>query len=88
MRRLFAIELAGALVSDLKDRTCEVHFIDEHASPRWLEPKLFLMMKRTHGDHRQAKQAGLGRRQNFRPWYTIEDHEAGLYFRECYHAFR
>src|ERR1017187_3500275 len=45
---VFAVELAGAFVSDLKSRTCRVQTIREHASPRCLPPKLFLILKRTH----------------------------------------
>ena len=41
--------MAGALVSDLKGRTGGVDTIHEHASPRRLQPKLFLVLKRTHG---------------------------------------
>src|ERR1017187_222067 len=46
---VFAVELAGAFVSDLKGRTCGVQTIHEHAAPRCLQPKLFLILKRTHG---------------------------------------
>src|ERR1035441_2426479 len=46
---VFAAELAGAFVSHLKGRTGGVHTIHEHASPRCLQPKLFLILKRTHG---------------------------------------
>ena len=49
---VFAIELAGAFVSDLKGRTGGVQTIDEHASPRCLQPKLLLILKRTHGGQR------------------------------------
>src|SRR5204862_5138056 len=49
---VFAIELAGALVSDLKGRTGGVQTIYEHASPRCLQPKLLLILKRTHGCQR------------------------------------
>src|ERR1019366_8538803 len=45
---VFAVELAGAFVSDLKSRACCVQTIHEHASPRCLQPKLFLILKRTH----------------------------------------
>src|ERR1039457_5707179 len=45
---VFAVELAGAFVSDLKSRTCCVQTIQEHPSPRCLQPKLFLILKRTH----------------------------------------
>jgi len=46
---VFAIELAGAFVSDRKGRTGGVQTIDEHASARCLQPKLLLILKRTHG---------------------------------------
>jgi hypothetical protein len=49
---VFAIELAGAFVSDLKSRTCGVQTINEHASPRRLQPKLLLILKRTHSGQR------------------------------------
>src|ERR1035441_4145669 len=46
---VFAVKLAGAFVSDLKGSTCGVQTIHEHASPRCLQPKLFLIPNRTHG---------------------------------------
>src|SRR5208283_69686 len=46
---VFAIELAGALVSDLERRTGGVQTIHEHAFPRCMQPKLLLILKRTHG---------------------------------------
>jgi len=46
---VFAAELAGAFVSDLKGSTGGVQTIHEHAAPRCLQPKLFLILKRTHG---------------------------------------
>ena len=49
---VFAVELAGAFVSYLEGRTCGVQTIHEHASPRCLQPKLFLILKRTHGGQR------------------------------------
>ena len=49
---VFAIELAGAFVSDLKGRTGGVQTIDEHASPCRLQPKLLLILERTHGGER------------------------------------
>jgi hypothetical protein len=49
---IFAIELGGALVSDLKCRTRGVQTIDEHAFPRCMLPKLLLILKRTHGGQR------------------------------------
>src|SRR5271167_136554 len=49
---VFAIELAGAFVSDLKGRTGGVQTIDEHASPCGLQPKLLLILKWTHGGQR------------------------------------
>ena len=49
---VFAVELAGAFVSDLEGRTCGVQKIREHAAPRRLQPKLFLILKRTHGGQR------------------------------------
>jgi len=49
---VFAIELAGAFVSDFKSRTRGVQTINEHESPRRLQPKLLLILKRTHGGQR------------------------------------
>src|SRR5271163_934783 len=49
---IFAIELAGALVADLKSRTRGVETIDEHACPRCLQPQLLLILKRAHGGER------------------------------------
>src|ERR1700733_15605964 len=49
---VLAVELAGTLVSHLKRRTCGVQTIDEHTSPRGLQPKLLLILKRTHGRQR------------------------------------
>jgi len=46
---VLAIELAGAFVSDLKARTRRVQTIQKHVAPR-LQPKLLLILKRTHGD--------------------------------------
>src|ERR1039458_4185567 len=46
---VFAVELAGAFVSDLEGRSGGVQTIHEHASARCLQPKLFLILKRTHG---------------------------------------
>ena len=49
---VFAIELAGAFVSDLKGGTGGVQAIDQHAPARRLQPKLLLILKRTHGGQR------------------------------------
>jgi Aldo/keto reductase family len=49
---IFAIELGSALVSDLKRRTGGVQTIYEHAFPRCMQPKLLLILKRTHGRQR------------------------------------
>ena len=49
---VFAIELAGAFVSDLKSRTCGVQTIEEHSSPRCLQSKLLLILDRTPGGQR------------------------------------
>src|SRR6266852_2409182 len=49
---VFAIELAGTFVSDLKGGAGGVQTVDEHASPRRLQPKLLLILKRTHGGQR------------------------------------
>ena len=46
---VFAIELTGALVPDLKSSTGGVQTIHEHVFPRCLQPKLLLILKRTHG---------------------------------------
>jgi hypothetical protein len=39
-------------MQDSNKRTCGVQTIDEHASPRRLQPKRFLILKRTHGGQR------------------------------------
>jgi hypothetical protein len=49
---VFAIELAGAFVSDLERGTGGVQTVDEHAFPRCMQPKLLLILKRTHGGQR------------------------------------
>jgi hypothetical protein len=49
---IFAIELGGAFVSDLKGRAGGVQTIYEHAFPRCMQPKLLLILKRTHGGQR------------------------------------
>jgi len=49
---IFAIELRGAFVSDLKSGTGGVQIIYEHAFPRCMQPKLLLILKRTHGGQR------------------------------------
>src|SRR6266567_6594281 len=49
---VFAVELAGTFVSDLKGGACGVQAIHEHASPRFLQPKLLLVLKRAHGGER------------------------------------
>ena len=49
---VFAIELADAFVSDLKACTRRVQTIQKHVAPRCLQPKLFLILKRTHGGQR------------------------------------
>src|SRR5712691_11939456 len=49
---VFAIELAGTFVSDLKSRTGGVQTIHEHAFPRCMQPKLLLILKRAHGSQR------------------------------------
>jgi hypothetical protein len=46
---VLTVELTGAFVSDLKRGTCGVQTIHQHASPSRLQPKLFLILKRTHG---------------------------------------
>ena len=46
---IFTIELAGAFVSDLKAGTRRVQTIQKHVAPRCLQPKLLLILKRTHG---------------------------------------
>jgi hypothetical protein len=45
---VFAIELADAFVSDLKACTRRVQTIQKHVAPRCLQPKLLLILKRTH----------------------------------------
>ena len=45
---IFAIELADAFVSDLKASTRRVQTIQKHVAPRCLQPKLLLILKRTH----------------------------------------
>ena len=51
---VFAAELAGAFVSNLEGCTGGVQTIDKHASPRCLQPKLFLILKGTHGGQHPA----------------------------------
>ena len=46
---VFAIELGGTFVSDLKSRTGGVQTIHEHTFTRCMQPKLLLILKRTHG---------------------------------------
>src|SRR5947209_14457434 len=46
---VFAAELAGTLVSNLKGPAGGIQTIDEHASARSLEAKLFLILKGAHG---------------------------------------
>ena len=46
---VLAIELARAFVSDLKAGTRRVQTIQKHMTPRCLQPKLLLILKRTHG---------------------------------------
>jgi hypothetical protein len=50
---VFAVELAGTFVSDLKGRTGGVQTVHEHASPRCMQPKL-LLIPRPHGEHGQG----------------------------------
>ena len=69
---VFAIELAGTLVSDLKGRTCGVQTIDEHASPRCLQPKLLLILKGTHGGQHPEMMVQRG-------------HAHARHFREIFH---
>jgi hypothetical protein len=45
---VFAVELAGAFISDLEGRACGVETIHEHAPAGRLQPKLFLILKWTH----------------------------------------
>ena len=45
---VFAIELTDAFVSDLKACTRRVQTIQKHVAPRCLQPKLLLILKRTH----------------------------------------
>ena|SRR5580704_11811261 len=45
---VFAIELADAFVSDRKACTRRVQTIQKHVAPRCLQPKLLLILKRTH----------------------------------------
>ena len=49
---VFAVELAGTFVSDLKGRTGGVQTVREHAFPRCMEPKLLLILKRIHRGER------------------------------------
>ena len=42
---VFAVELARTFVSDFKGSACGVEIIDEHASPRGLQPKLLLILR-------------------------------------------
>jgi hypothetical protein len=53
---VFAVELNGALVSDLKGRSGDVDPVDEHTRPRSLQSELFLILKRTQGgEHLKMK---------------------------------
>src|SRR6202047_1395185 len=49
---VFATELGGTFVSDLKSRTGGIQTVHEHAFPRCMQPKLLLILKRTHGSQR------------------------------------
>jgi len=50
---VFAIELAGTFVSDLKGHTCGGDACSLMVwTPRCLQPKLLLILKRTHGGQR------------------------------------
>ena len=49
---VFTIELTGTFVSDLKGRTGGIQAIYEHTFPRCMQPKLLLILKRTHGGQR------------------------------------
>src|ERR1017187_1992888 len=71
---VFAVELAGAFVSDLEGRTCGVQTIHEHASPRRLQPKLFLILKRTHGGQHPEMmvQRGYAHARDFREIFHLE----------------
>ncbi len=49
---IFAVELAGALVSHLERRTGRVQTIHQHPFSRCMQPKLLLILQRTHGGQR------------------------------------
>src|SRR5271168_182168 len=72
---VFAIELAGAFVSDLKGRAGGVQTVEEHASARGLQSKPLLILQRTHGGERAEMMVQRG-----------EAHARGL--REILHAQR
>jgi hypothetical protein len=46
---VFAIELTGAFIADLEGGAGRVQAVYEHAFPRRMKPKLFLILKRAHG---------------------------------------
>src|SRR5260370_37240100 len=56
---VFAIELAGTFVSDLKGGTRGVQTVDDHASPRRLQPQRLLILTRTHDGQGPACGGGL-----------------------------
>ena len=45
---VFAIEVAGAFVSNLKSRSCGINIIHEHALSCGMQPELLLILKRAH----------------------------------------
>src|ERR1017187_6502361 len=49
---VFAVEFAGAFVAVLEGGTGGVQAIHEQASPRGVQPKLFLILQRTHRGER------------------------------------
>src|ERR1035437_8767562 len=71
---VFAVALAGAFVSYLQGRACGVQTIGEHASPRRLQAKLFLILKRTHGGQHPEMmvQRGYAHSRDFREIFYPE----------------
>src|ERR1035441_9057424 len=71
---VFAVELAGAFVSNLKGRAGGVQTIHEHTSPRCLQPKLFLILKWTHGGERaeMVVQGGRAHACDFREIFNAQ----------------
>src|SRR5208283_3852285 len=48
---VLSAELGGALITDLKRRSCSILIFGEHQSPRFIQTQPFLVLQRTHGCH-------------------------------------